>query len=109
MLDNRPLSEQYYEAHIEWADLNSAASLDEELKGARLSQWTARAMAADPKLARTRAEDQVKASREWEQYIRQMVMLRCEANKQRARIEQIKMLHWENQGREATERVQARL
>ena len=103
--DNRPLSEQYYEASLEWADLNAAASLLEDTKSARLSQK----VLAMGDMAINRAEAIVKASPEWVKQIEEIVEARRVANRAFAKREYIHMRAMEQHSHEATERVAARI
>src|SRR5438046_2782754 len=99
LADNRPLSEVYLEIGNQWADTNAAASLLEDCKSAFLAQKVA--MMGDMPV--NRAENVVKSSDEWEEYIHKMVDTRKQANKLRVKLDSIKMAHSEKQSEEATE------
>jgi len=102
---DRPFSELYYEAGNEWAEREAAATLLEDCKSAVLAQW----VSEQGDIAVNRAENTVKASPRWSQYIEDMVQARLFANKAKVRLESIKMRAMEFQGKEANARVEARL
>ncbi len=103
--DNRPWSEIYREAGEDWADKEAAAQLLEDCKSATLAQW-----AADQgDIPVNRAEQNVKASKEWVDYITRMVEARKAANKAKVKLESIKMRAMEQQARDATLRAEMRL
>lgn len=102
---SHPLSEQFRIAAKAWVDLDSAASLLEETKSAVLSQK----MAALGDMPVSRAELQVKASPEWQEYVTKMVKAREAANLAKARLEWIRMKFSEQQSFEATARAERRL
>jgi hypothetical protein len=103
--DDRPLSELYRLAAKQWSDKESAASLLEELKSAVLSQK----MAALGDLPVSRAELHVKASAEWEDYVRKMVEARTEANLAKVKLEWVRLRFSEWQSAEANARSEKRL
>ena len=74
--DNRPISEIYYEVGVQWSEAEAAADIMDDLKSAFLSKKMQDYVAMDPKMALNRAESTVKASPEWEDYIRKAVGLR---------------------------------
>ena len=104
-MSNTPLSEQYERAAREWVDLNAAADLLEETKGATLSQR----MSQYADLPVSRAEMLVKSSSEWFDYLEHMVEARKQANLAKVKMEVIRMRFSEWNSYEATERVKARL
>src|SRR5882762_10382826 len=86
-MDNRPLSEQFYEAALDWSDKEAAASLKEDLKSSVLSQM----MTKLGDIAVNKAEKEVKASQEWIDHVTTIVEARHEANKAKAYLEYIRM------------------
>ncbi len=100
-----PISEQYRIAAKAWVDLDSAASLVEELKSSFLSQK----MAALGDMPVSRAELTVKSSPEWEDYIKRMVKARTNANLAKVRLEWVRLRHSEQQSHEATARAEMKL
>lgn len=103
-MSNQPLSEQIRIAGETWADLEGAAHLLEESKSSIL----ARKMAALGDIPIGRAERDVKASDEWEHYIKTMCDARLAANKAKIRVEYLKARYWEFSGIEATKRAEIR-
>lgn len=98
--DNRPLSERYRLAAIDFVDAEAAADLLENLKSAFLSQE----MTKHGNIAVNKAEQSVKASPQWDDYIRKMVNARKAANLKKVEVEFIRMRFWEFNSAEATKR-----
>jgi hypothetical protein len=123
--EERPLSERYRLLGEQWADADGAANLLEELKTATLEQRKTKVIMADMEAQRAaaipgeitavreipdnKAERIVKASPEWESYIRQMCNARAAANKLRVQMEGLKLEHSEWTARDANARHEARL
>jgi hypothetical protein len=84
---DRPISEEYRIAAKEWVGLDGAARLLEETKTAVLSQR----MKMQGSMPVSKAELIVKASEEWEDYIKRMVEARTAANLAKVKVEWIKM------------------
>lgn len=105
MSDNEPFSEQYRQAALAWADLDSAATLLEETKSAVLSQM----MVRWGDIPVSHAERNVKSSDEWVRFVTKMVEARTAANKAKINADYIKMRYWEQSGEEATKRAEMRL
>lgn len=102
---NENLSERYRLVAKEYVQLDSAATLMEELKSATLSQK----MIALGDIPVSRAETQVKASEEWKNYISEMCRLREAANMKKVEMEWIRYRFMERQSREATARAEMKL
>lgn len=100
-----PLSEQFRIVAKEFADLDGAASMLEEMKTAVLSQKM-KALGDKPA---AHAERDVKSSPEWEDYIRKMVDARTAANTKKFKLEYIRMRHSEWQSANANKRAEMRL
>ena len=103
--DNRPLSDQYYEAATEWVDLEAAASLLESTKSAVLSQK----VLAMGDMPINRAEAQIKATPDWMEHLEKIAEARKVANHAWVKVEYIKMQAMEEHSTRATERVAARI
>ena len=103
--DNRPFSEAYHDAGMDWADKEAAATLLEDTKSAVLAQWCSE----QGDIAVNRAELLVKGSDRWREYIVDTVEARRVANKAKVYLESIKMRAMEYQAREANARVEMRL
>ena len=108
-MDNRPISEIYHDVGTQWADAEAAADIMEDLKSSFLSKQMQEYMAMDPKMALNRAEATVKASPEWENYVRESVALRKKANYLKVQLMSIKMQSAERASEEANHRVTMRL
>lgn len=105
----RPLSEQYRLAGEAWAEADGAASLLEELRSTTLSQRKAQLMLERGEMPDAKADRIVRASPEWEEYIRAMVTARIGANKLKVKMEVLKMEFSQWQSREANQRIDYRL
>ena len=104
-MSNDTLSERFRLVAKEYVQLDSAASLMEELKSATLSQR----MLELGDIPVSRAEAQVKASENWQNYIREMCRMREAANMKKVEMEWIRYRFMERQSREATTRAEMRL
>lgn len=102
---NQPLSEQIYEAGLEWADADAAARMLESLKSAFLAQK----VSERGDMPISRAETEVKASAEWKEYVVKMERARTRANKLKIHREFLEAKAWEQKSEQATERLRARL
>lgn len=100
MTNQRPASEIYREVALRHADLDAAARMLEEGKSAVLAQRIA--LQGDVSVAR--AEQAVKSSEFWSEYIKRMVRARTEANKARIEVEYHRMRFWERTQDRADER-----
>jgi hypothetical protein len=99
------LSEQFRLSAKEWVDLSAAADMLEESKSATLSQM----MLAQGDMPVSRAEMNVKASEQWQDYIAKMVQARKSANLAKVKLEWLRMRHSEQMSIEATERAERKL
>ena len=106
----RPISEQYRVAANLWVDADGNARELEELKTTMLEQKkNALVLAALGKMADNHAEREVKASEDWETYIRGMVHARTKANKLKVEMDRLRMLAREIEDRNNTIRAEMRL
>lgn len=103
--DNRPLSEIFRIQSKSWVDADAAANLLEDCKSAILAER----MQEHASLPISRAEQIVKASPEWRQYIERAVEARKFANLLKVKLEWIRMRFAEQQSHEATARAERRL
>lgn len=102
---DRPLSEEYRIAAKAWVDLDGAARLLEETKTAVLSQR----MRQLGDMPVSKAEQIVKASPEWMDFIQKMCKARTDANLAKVRLEWVRMKFSEWQAMDATARAEMRL
>jgi len=102
---NEPISEQYRIVAKKWVEADSAASLLEESKSAVLS----RMMMDLGDMPVSRAEMNVKASREWSEYVNKMVRAREDAALLKVKMEYLRMKFSEWQSHEATKRAEMKL
>lgn len=100
-----PWSEQYRIAGEEWADKECAAQMLEDSKSAVMAQWQTEL----GDLPVNRAEQTVKASNRWRDYITDTVEARKAANIAKVRLEAIKMQAMEAQAKEANQRTELRI
>jgi hypothetical protein len=103
--DDLPWSEQFQIAGEDWAEKEAAASLLEDCKSAVMAQR--QAMLGD--MAVNKAEQVVKASPDWTEYIEQTIEARKAANKAKVNMEAMRMKFNEWQNTEANARTEARL
>lgn len=102
---NLPWSEQYRLVAKDWVSADGAARLLEESKTAVQSQM----MKARGDVPAAHAERDVKASKEWHDYIAKMVEARTAANLKRVQLKFIEMKAHEWQSENATRRAEMRL
>lgn len=103
--DNRPFSEIFHQVATDWVDKEAAAKLLEETKSAVMAQK----QAALGDLPVNRAEQIVKASKDWYAHVEKIVEARRVANLAWAEVEYIKMRFNEWTNEEANHRAEARL
>jgi|SRR5882672_416479 len=109
MTDNRPISERYHEAAVQWCDEEAAATILSETKSAIFSEMISNLISSNLNIALNRAEVIVKSSPDWRSYVTRMVDQRKKANLCKVQMEYLRMLHSENQSREATARMEMRV
>lgn len=102
---NEAFSDQWRRAALHANDLEAAASILENTRGAMLSQW--KVELGD--IADNKAEKLVKASPKWLDLNQRMVDARTRANAAKIEADYLKMKYYETQGDKADERVMARL
>jgi hypothetical protein len=102
---NQPWSEQYRIVAKQWVDADAAASLLEGTKSAYLSQK----MQEHAGLPVNRAEQMVKSSAEWADFIKKMINARRQANLLKVQLEYLRMKFSEWQSENATKRAEMRL
>lgn len=100
-----PLSEVWKEAADDWVDKDGAARMLEETKTLRFAQKTA----ALGDIPVNRAEQTVKASKDWWDEVVNIVNSRTEANKAKVYAESVKMRHSEHMNEDANHRAESRL
>lgn len=105
----RLLSERYRIAADAWVKADAVARRLEELKTTRLEQMKNALILQDGPMPDNRAEREIKASDEWEQYIIDMVDARTRANEFKVQIVEIQMLEREQQDRNQTIRAEMRM
>lgn len=103
--ENTPPSEQYRIAAKDWVGKDGAARLLEETKTAVLAER----MKALGDIPAAHAEREVKASEEWQAFIKVMVEARTQANLSKVRMEWTRMKFMEWQSENATKRAEMRL
>ena len=105
MSDNLPISEQYRLVAKKWVDANAAADLLEDNKSSVLSEM----MIALGDMPVAHAERDVKASKDWQDYIKSKVEARTKANLLKVQLEYLRMRYGEFQSYEASKRAEMRL
>ena len=104
-MTNRPISEQYRLAALEWVQADDAARLYEDTKSCRLSEL----MKAKGDVPVAHAERDVKASQDWKDIINETTTARTIANRLKVQVEYLRMKHAEQQSLEASKRAEMRL
>ena len=99
------LSEQFRTAAKQWVALDAAARLLEESKTSTLAMHIAR----QGDIAHNKAENNVKASQEWHDYLKTMVDAREQANLAKVKLEWIRMKFSEQQSKDANRRAEMKL
>ena len=102
---NKPISEQYRIAALNWVSADTAANLLEETKSAVLAKM----MADLGDMPVSRAEMKVKSSDEWHDHVRHMVDARSKASAAKIEAEYLKMRFYEWQSQAATRRAEMKL
>ena len=103
--DNRSWADKYRHAGETWADLESAAQLLEDCKSTVMAQR----QTTYGDIPVNRAEQMVKASPDWEEYVRSCVEARHQANLAKIRLEAIKMSFAEFNNTEANNRIEMKM
>lgn len=98
-------SESYRIAAKDWVELDGAARMLEETKSAVLAQR----MKALGDMPAAHSEREVKASPEWNEFVRVMVESRTKANLAKVKLEYIRMKAIEQQSANANRRAEMRL
>jgi hypothetical protein len=106
---NQPLSEQYRLAALAWIDADSAASILEETKSIIFSEMVGKILEESPKLSVNRAENIVKSSADYKDFVNKMVLARTHADKLKVEVEYIRMKASEQMSAEATARKEMSL
>ncbi len=100
--NERPISELFRLAALDYVDLDAAARTLEENKGGILSHKITQ-LAPMPV---SRAEALVKASEEWRDYIYKMVEARTKANRAKVEVEFLRMKFMEQNSEQANARLE---
>jgi hypothetical protein len=99
------ISEEYRLIAKKWVDAESAAEMLEQTKSAVLSKL----MVSQGDMPVSKAEMRVKASAQWDQFIREMVTAREKASYLKVQLEYIRMRFSEQQSAEASRRAEMKL
>jgi hypothetical protein len=105
MTGNQPWSETFKIAADDWVDKEAAAQMLEDTKSSVMAER--QSYLGD--IPVNKAEQTVKASKGWKEYIEQTVMARRDANKAKMELEYIRMKFTEWNNSEANHRAEARL
>lgn len=106
---DRPISEQFRIIARQFVQHDKAARLLEECKTATLSQKIQDHIKKNGDMPHNQAEREVKASKDWHDYLHEMVHERSEANKNKVHLEIIRMQFTEWQMNTATARDERKL
>lgn len=102
---NESWAEQYRVQGEIWADAEAAAQLLEDSKSAVMAQWQTEL----GDMPVNRAEQTIKASSRWRDYIHDAVEARKAANLAKVRLEAIRMRAMEHQAKDANQRTELRI
>jgi hypothetical protein len=105
MDSNLPLSEQFRIVAKQWVDADAAANILEDTKSAVLAER----MLALGDMPVSRAEMQVKASKDWQDWVHAICAARQKANRLKVQMEYIRMQSTEWSSFEATKRAEMKL
>ena len=103
--ENRPWSEVIYEKHCDWVDKDGAARMLEETKSLIFAQHCA----ALGDMPVNRAEQTIKASPDWYDWVTKMVESKTVANQAKAELELARTKKDEFFNNEANHRAESRL
>ncbi len=104
-INNESWADRYREAGLFWADREAAAQLLEDSKSAIMAQWQTEL----GDLPVNRAEQTVKASARWRDYILDTVKAREAANVAKIELEYLRMKSMEYQAKDANQRTELRI
>lgn len=105
MNSNQLPSEQYRIAAKAWVEKEKAAKMLEECKTATLSQR----MNNLGEMPTSKAERLVKGSKEWREYLTELVEARAEANLAKVKLKYLEMKYFEWQSGNANNRAEMRM
>lgn len=105
----RLLSERYRLVADQWVAADAEAREFEELKTTRLEQYKTKLILEQGEMADNKAERIVKASKDWEDYLLDMVTARTKANYLKVQLTEIQILEREQQDRNQTIRAEMRM
>lgn len=105
MRNDLPVSEQYRLAARDWVDMDAAARMLEEGKSAYIAQQIDKL----GDMPHAKADRQVRASKAYADYIKNMVNAKTAANRQRVELDYLKMRHMERVSEEANARSERKL
>jgi hypothetical protein len=103
--NDRPISELYRIAALEWCDLDSAARMLESSKSAIVAQW----VNDYGDIPISRAEAKVKASDDYLRLVEDVENARTKANKAKVQCEYLRMRFSEEVSRDANARIERKL
>ena len=106
---DKPLSELYRLAALEWADKYSAWYTMSENKTTTLAVLKSREIEMDPRLSEAKAERMAKNTVEWQEYMTKLCQLHKEALKLRAYKESVDMRYHEEQSAQANARHERKM
>jgi len=107
--NQRPQSEIYREAALRWNDLDAAARLLEDTKSAVLAERISQLLGEFPHYSAAKAEQKVKSSDAWRDFLEKCVRARTAANRAKIEVDFQRMKHWEATQDRADERFASRL
>lgn len=105
----RPLSEQFRIVAKGWVQADASARFHEEFKTTKLEQLKQHLIETEGDMPDSHAERRVKASPDWEVYIKEMVDARTDANLKKAQMQFLQMRFTEWQDANASQRAEMRL
>lgn len=100
----QPISEQFRQIGDQWVDAAAAADLLEDLKGATLAKFKSDIIEKNPGTADNAAERIAKASKEWTDYVTNVVNAQKKSRRLWIQMKELEMRHSEKMSGEATAR-----
>jgi hypothetical protein len=108
-MDNMSPSDRWRYDSEDWVDADNAANILEGMHSIVFARKVKELLATDPKMPVNRAENEVKASVWWEEWVKTEIEARKEAHLKKIKAEHSKMKYYEKQSQEANERAEFKM
>lgn len=105
----RPISERYRLAALDWVDKDAAARAYEDLRHTTRERMKQTLIEREGEMPDSHAERRVMATKEWEEYVRAGLAAKTEANKAKVYVDVLKMKFQEWIAADASARAEMKL